>query len=57
MRGVVEVLQGNWDPQRLLVLEFESMGRFREWYDSPEYAPLKELRGGAAATECVVEGL
>ncbi len=56
--GAVEVLEGSWDPQRLVILEFESMERFREWYDSPEYAPLKQLRDGAAATEfVVVEGV
>jgi uncharacterized protein (DUF1330 family) len=56
--GAVEVLEGDWDPQRLVVLEFESMERFREWYDSPEYAPLRRLRGEAAATQfAVVEGL
>ena len=55
--GAVEALEGEWDPERLVVLEFESMGRLREWYDSPEYAPLKRLRGEAAATQFVVEGL
>jgi uncharacterized protein (DUF1330 family) len=56
--GTVEVLEGDWDPQRLVILEFESMERFHEWYDSPEYAPLKHLRGEATATEfVVVEGL
>jgi uncharacterized protein (DUF1330 family) len=56
--GAVEVLEGDWNPQRLVVLEFESMERFREWYDSPEYAPLKRLRQEAAATQfVVVEGL
>ncbi len=57
-RGAVEVLEGEWNPQRLVVLEFESMERFREWYDSPEYAPLKQLRSEASDTEfVVVEGL
>jgi uncharacterized protein (DUF1330 family) len=56
--GTVEVCEGNWHPQRLVILEFESMRRFREWHDSPEYAPLKHLRGEASATEfVVVEGL
>ena len=36
--GALEVLEGEWDPERLVVLEFESIGRLREWYDSPEYA-------------------
>ena len=56
--GALEVLEGEWDPERLVVLEFESIGRLREWYDSPEYAPLKRLRQEAAATQLVVvEGL
>jgi uncharacterized protein (DUF1330 family) len=56
--GTVEVLEGDWNPQRLVVLEFESMERFREWYDSPEYAPHKQLRSEAADTDfVVVEGL
>ncbi len=55
--GTVEVLEGEWAPQRLVLLEFESTESFREWYDSPEYAPLKRLRGEAAVTEFVVEGL
>ena len=56
--GAVEVLEGTWNPQRLVILEFDSMERFHEWYDSPEYAPLKQLRGEASATEfVVVEGL
>ena len=56
--GEVDVLEGDWNPQRLVILEFESIKRVDEWYNSPEYAPLKQLRGEAAVTEfVVVEGL
>ncbi len=56
--GKVEVLEGDWEPQRLVILEFESMERLREFYDSPEYAPLKQLRHEAAFTQfVVVEGV
>jgi uncharacterized protein (DUF1330 family) len=56
--GTVEVLEGEWNPQRLVVLEFESVERLREWYHSPEYAPLKQLRTETTSTEfVVVEGL
>jgi uncharacterized protein (DUF1330 family) len=56
--GAVEVLEGDWNPQRLVILEFESMERFREWYDSPEYAPHKQLRSEASVTDfVVVQGL
>ena len=56
--GTTEVLEGEWSPQRLVILEFESMERFHEWYSSPEYAPLKQVRGEAAISDfVVVEGL
>ncbi len=56
--GKVEVLEGDWKPQRLVILEFESMERLREWYASPEYAPLKQLREEVAVSQlAVVEGL
>jgi uncharacterized protein (DUF1330 family) len=56
--GKVEVLEGEWIPQRLVILEFESMERFNEWYNSPEYAPLKRLRGETTISDfVVVEGL
>ena len=56
--GKTEVLEGEWTPQRLVILEFESMERFNEWYDSPEYAPLKRLRGETTISDFVViEGL
>ena len=56
--GTVEVLEGEWNPQRLVVLEFESVERLREWYDSPEYASLKQLRTESTSTEfVVVEGI
>ena len=52
------MLEGEWSPQRLVILEFESIERLREWYDSPEYAPLKKLRTETTSTEfVVVEGL
>jgi uncharacterized protein (DUF1330 family) len=56
--GKVEVLEGEWEPQRLVILEFESMERLREWYDSPEYASLKQLREeGTVSQLVIVEGL
>ncbi len=39
-----EVAEGDWAPNRVVVLEFESMERLKAWYNSPEYTPLKELR-------------
>ena len=56
--GKFEVLEGDWEPQRLVIVEFESAERFRQWYDSPEYDPLRRLRHEVADTQLVVvEGL
>ncbi|HEX5506668.1 MAG TPA: DUF1330 domain-containing protein [Thermomicrobiales bacterium] len=43
-RGAVTVLEGEWKPQSLTILKFESMERLMAWYDSDEYAPLKQMR-------------
>lgn len=49
VRGPVpEVLEGEWQPKRLVIVEFSSVEQARAWYDSPEYAPAKALRQAAS---------
>lgn len=36
-RGVVEVLEGDWDTKRLVILEFPTVQVARDWYGSEEY--------------------
>lgn len=56
--GNWEVVEGDWSPKRLVVLEFPSMERLKAWYHSPEYAPLIQLRFRSANTNMVlVEGV
>jgi len=56
--GAAEVLEGSWEPKRIVVLEFPSMARAREWIDSPEYAPARRLRHETAESEMIlVEGV
>ena len=52
--GAHEVLEGDWKPSRLIVLEFESVARAKEWYNSEEYAPALAIRLKAAETSVVV---
>lgn len=55
--GKVEALEGGWAPKRLVALEFPTMEQARNWYGSPEYAPLIELRKKASRGKLVlVEG-
>jgi uncharacterized protein (DUF1330 family) len=56
--GAAEVLEGSWQPRRIVVLEFPSMTRLRAFYDSADYAPLKALRMGASDSRILaVEGI
>ncbi len=56
--GAVEVLQGNWKPSRLVVLEFESAEKAANWENSPEFAELKAIRDSASNSNViVVEGV
>ena len=45
---------GDWKPERMILIEFESMERARAWWDSPEYAPAKAIRQSCADTQLVI---
>jgi uncharacterized protein (DUF1330 family) len=56
--GKVEVLEGDWNPQRLVLLKFPSTEKARAFYDSPEYAAAKAARQGAAIMRMtLIEGV
>ena len=40
----IEVADGTWSPARIVVLEFESLAKAKEWYNSPEYQAAMEKR-------------
>jgi uncharacterized protein (DUF1330 family) len=60
------VLEGQWQsgssaddalPERITVIEFPDMTELRRWYDSQDYAKLKEIRKENSASDIVaVEG-
>lgn len=56
--GATEVLEGDWTPKRMVILEFSDMAQLKAWYQSPEYRPLIELRQRTAISTLVaVEGV
>ena len=56
--GKAEVLEGTWQPKRLVLLEFPSVERAREWWASEDYAPAKALRQATSSGDMIViEGL
>ena len=56
--GQQEILEGEYKPIRVVVIEFPDLEAARGWYESDEYAPLRELRRSASDTDIlVVEGI
>lgn len=55
--GPTEVLEGDWNPNRIVIAEFETMEQAREWYRSPEYAvPMEVRRRSSQGNMILVEG-
>lgn len=52
--GKTELLEGDWNPPRLVVLEFPSMDNARAWWSSTEYAGPKSLRQRSAVTQMIL---
>ncbi|MGA9840022.1 MAG: DUF1330 domain-containing protein [Thermoplasmata archaeon] len=52
--GPPQVIEGNWKPTRVVILEFPNAAAFTAWYASPEYAPVLKLRREGATTNAAV---
>jgi uncharacterized protein (DUF1330 family) len=59
VRGApVDLLEGDWQPARFVVLEFPTRADARAWWESPEYAEAKALRRSCARTDMIlVDGI
>jgi len=56
--GRTQTMEGEWQPSRLVILEFPTAEKARAWWDSPQYSAAKKLRQSCARTEMVlIEGL
>jgi uncharacterized protein (DUF1330 family) len=42
--GEIEVIEGSWNPKVIIIAEFPSMEKAREWYESPEYAEALKVK-------------
>jgi uncharacterized protein (DUF1330 family) len=52
--GRHEALEGDWAPVRLVIMEFPDVDAARGWYESDDYAALRELRQAGSKTDIVV---
>jgi len=51
--GETLVLEGSWQPSRVVVVEFPDLQRARAFYDSPEYREARAARERAASMNMV----
>jgi uncharacterized protein (DUF1330 family) len=52
--GTTEALEGDWKPQRFVVLEFPSAQAARDWWSSPEYTKAREIRQRCATARMLL---
>jgi uncharacterized protein (DUF1330 family) len=56
--GTASVIEGGPPPKTIIVVEFPTMERLREWYASPEYAEALKVRRTALDRRLIfVEGI
>ena len=55
VRGAkTESLEGNWNPERIVVLEFPTVARAKEWWSSEQYSIAKKIRHRTATSKMIV---
>ena len=47
-------LSGGWSPQRIIIIEFDSLEELRRCFSSPEYAALAPLRERSTDSRAVI---
>ncbi len=56
--GAAQALEGDWVPNRVVILEFPTVEKAKEWLESPQYREARALRHKTARTKAiVVQGL
>ena len=52
--GKSEVLEGNWSPKRVVILQFDSIERAKAWLNCEEYREPRKMRHRTARTNMIV---
>lgn len=52
--GKTETLEGDWEPNRIVILQFDSVERAKEWWHSDMYSTAKQIRYRTATSRLVV---
>lgn len=51
--GATTLLEGDWEPRRMVIIEFPSMDHLMAFYDDPAYQPWKAVRQEIADSRLV----
>ena len=52
--GASEVLEGDWKPKRIVILQFDSTERAKEWLNCEEYREPRAMRHRTAKTNMIL---
>jgi uncharacterized protein (DUF1330 family) len=52
--GNTETLEGDWSPNRLVILQFENVEQAKKWLNSDEYSQARKMRHSTAKSNMVV---
>lgn len=52
--GKIEVFDGDLQPERCAVIEFDSVEQAREWLNSPRHSELSKVRAHSAITSVML---
>lgn len=52
--GEVQILEGQWNPNMIVIVEFPNLEQARAWYRSPEYAFALEVHDKALARNLIL---
>ena len=56
--GKTHTMEGNWSPQRFVMVEFPTVEQAKAWWDSPEYRAARDLRWATAESQLIIaEGI
>jgi uncharacterized protein (DUF1330 family) len=52
--GPIDVLEGDWSPLRVVVMEFDDTAAAKRWYESEMYQEAIPIRQGASTTGIIL---
>ena len=52
--GNAETIEGDWQPERFVIIEFPNVEQAKAWYNSPEYTAIIGIRHHAAKARMIL---